>query len=269
MAGHAPTARGRRGGRLCALLESARLGLPDFTPPRTTSPVGPCKDTETGPNLLAAPSVCGDMNRLLDDRSPWDGGRGLGGTGSRHRVDGPSHPRPRSSAWPPVGTPRPSSCWWRPGPIQRSGSQGRSSETTQTRAMPRRTPSFPLGASFRDCATPRPSTPGSAGSSSTPAGRSSAVAGVCTRSASTARPIDVDPGPTVSDRVSDTNLLARAFERLDSDKRSLLVLRYLDHDPVTRIAATLGVPVGTAKWRLSEARAALARALAAEGEARR
>lgn len=78
-----------------------------------------------------------------------------------------------------------------------------------------------------------------------------------------------DPGPTVSDRVSDTDLLARAFERLDSDKRSLLVLRYLDHDPVTRIAATLGVPVGTAKWRLSEARAALARALAAEGEARR
>ncbi|MEP6639115.1 MAG: RNA polymerase sigma factor [Chloroflexota bacterium] len=78
-----------------------------------------------------------------------------------------------------------------------------------------------------------------------------------------------DPGPTVSDRVGDTDLLARAFERLDADKRSILVLHYLAHEPVTRIAATLGVPLGTAKWRLSEARAALNRALAAEGEARR
>ena len=78
-----------------------------------------------------------------------------------------------------------------------------------------------------------------------------------------------DPGPTISDRVGDTDLLARAFERLDADRRSLLVLHYLDHESVARIAETLGIPVGTAKWRLSEARAALHRALAAEGEARR
>lgn len=78
-----------------------------------------------------------------------------------------------------------------------------------------------------------------------------------------------EPGPTLSDQVGDTDLLAHAFDRLDPDKRSILVLHYLDHESVASIAAALGVPVGTAKWRLSEARAALARALAAEGEARR
>jgi RNA polymerase sigma-70 factor (ECF subfamily) len=78
-----------------------------------------------------------------------------------------------------------------------------------------------------------------------------------------------EPGPAVSDQVGDTDLLAHAFERLDADKRSLLVLHYLDHEPVATIANALGVPVGTAKWRLSEARAALQRALSAEGEARR
>jgi len=75
--------------------------------------------------------------------------------------------------------------------------------------------------------------------------------------------------PAVSEQVEDTELLGHAFERLDGDKRSILVLHYLHHEPVATIAAALGIPVGTVKWRLSEARAALARALAAEGEARR
>jgi RNA polymerase sigma-70 factor (ECF subfamily) len=76
------------------------------------------------------------------------------------------------------------------------------------------------------------------------------------------------PGPTIPESVGDTDLLAHAFERLDADKRSILVLHYLNHEPVAAIANTLGVPVGTVKWRLSEARAALHRALTAEGEAR-
>jgi RNA polymerase sigma-70 factor, ECF subfamily len=76
------------------------------------------------------------------------------------------------------------------------------------------------------------------------------------------------PGPTVAERVSDTDLLSRAFDRLDPDKRTILVLHYLNHEPVASIAHALGVPVGTAKWRLSEARAALQRALTAEGEPR-
>jgi RNA polymerase sigma-70 factor, ECF subfamily len=77
-----------------------------------------------------------------------------------------------------------------------------------------------------------------------------------------------NPGPTVSDQVGDSDLLAHAFERLDPDKRTILVLHYVDHRPVATIADALSVPVGTAKWRLSEARAALQRALVAEGEAR-
>jgi RNA polymerase sigma-70 factor, ECF subfamily len=78
-----------------------------------------------------------------------------------------------------------------------------------------------------------------------------------------------DTGPALSEQVEDTELLGHAFERLDGDKRSILVLHYLHHEPLASIAAALGIPVGTVKWRLSEARAALARALAAEGKARR
>jgi RNA polymerase sigma-70 factor (ECF subfamily) len=78
-----------------------------------------------------------------------------------------------------------------------------------------------------------------------------------------------DPAPGIAEVVSDTDLLARAFDRLDADKRAILVLHYLELEPVAAIAGTLGVPAGTVKWRLSEARAALSRALRAEGEARR
>ena len=48
---------------------------------------------------------------------------------------------------------------------------------------------------------------------------------------------------------------------LDADKRSILVLHYLNHEPVAAIANAFRIPVGTAKWRLSEARAALQRRL--------
>lgn len=78
-----------------------------------------------------------------------------------------------------------------------------------------------------------------------------------------------DARPGISDQVSDTEVLSRAFDRLDADKRAILVLHYLEHQPLASIAATLGIPVGTLKWRLSDARGALARALVAEGEARR
>lgn len=66
--------------------------------------------------------------------------------------------------------------------------------------------------------------------------------------------------------VEDADLVARAFDRLDPDARALLVLHHLQHEPLVRIAATLGVPVGTVKWRLYAARGALERAL--KGEAR-
>jgi RNA polymerase sigma-70 factor (ECF subfamily) len=83
-------------------------------------------------------------------------------------------------------------------------------------------------------------------------------------------PIDrADSGVALSDTISDTDLLAKAFDRLDASKRAILVLHYLEHQPVASIAAAVGIAPGTVKWRLSQARAALARALVAEGETRR
>jgi RNA polymerase sigma-70 factor, ECF subfamily len=68
-----------------------------------------------------------------------------------------------------------------------------------------------------------------------------------------------------ADAVGDAESLARAYDRLDPDKRAILVLHYLEHEPVDAIAAAIGLRPGTVKWRLSEARAALGRALVAEG----
>lgn len=62
----------------------------------------------------------------------------------------------------------------------------------------------------------------------------------------------------------DRTTLNAAFERLPLDQRQLLVLHHLHHEPVADIAKQLGVPVGTAKWRLHAARRALERALEAE-----
>lgn len=78
-----------------------------------------------------------------------------------------------------------------------------------------------------------------------------------------------DPGPSTSDLVGDTDMLGRAFDRLIPDKRAILVLHYLQHESVAAIAEAMGVAAGTVKWRLSEARGALERALLAEGEDRR
>ena len=87
--------------------------------------------------------------------------------------------------------------------------------------------------------------------------------------------LDLEPverresGPALSETVADSDLLSKAFDRLDAAERTLLVLHYLEREPIAAISAALAMPPGTVKWRLSEARAALARALAAEGEARR
>jgi RNA polymerase sigma-70 factor (ECF subfamily) len=83
-----------------------------------------------------------------------------------------------------------------------------------------------------------------------------------------AMPEGFDPeGPTTAraDAFDDADLVARAFDRLDADARALLVLHHFRHEPVARIAAVLGMPVGTVKWRLHLARQALERALEGEG----
>jgi RNA polymerase sigma-70 factor (ECF subfamily) len=68
----------------------------------------------------------------------------------------------------------------------------------------------------------------------------------------------------MGDEVVDAEAIRRAFRRLDPDKRSLLVLHYVESRPLGEIAGVLGIPTGTVKWRLSRAREALERALEAE-----
>jgi RNA polymerase sigma-70 factor (ECF subfamily) len=58
--------------------------------------------------------------------------------------------------------------------------------------------------------------------------------------------------------------LEHVFARLSLEQRTILVLHHLERHPVARIAAVVGIPEGTAKWRLHAARAALERALEEE-----
>jgi RNA polymerase sigma-70 factor, ECF subfamily len=69
-----------------------------------------------------------------------------------------------------------------------------------------------------------------------------------------------------AEHVSSADAIRRAFGRLDADRRALLVLHHVDGRSVASIAAVLGIPEGTVKWRLHAARTALERAL--EGEER-
>jgi RNA polymerase sigma-70 factor (ECF subfamily) len=64
--------------------------------------------------------------------------------------------------------------------------------------------------------------------------------------------------------VAGADALQRAIDRLSVDQRSILALHHLEERPVAELAAILGVPTGTAKWRLHEARRALERAMEAE-----
>lgn len=79
-----------------------------------------------------------------------------------------------------------------------------------------------------------------------------------------ARPV---PEPSVAaetDAFADSDAIRRAFARLDGKTRALLVLHYVEGTPLDEIAHATGSPVGTVKWRLSNARAALDKALKAE-----
>ena len=70
--------------------------------------------------------------------------------------------------------------------------------------------------------------------------------------------------PTLGDQVVAAEAVRRAFARVGVDDRALLVLHYVEDRPLAEIAASLRIPVGTVKWRLSRARHALERALEAE-----
>jgi RNA polymerase sigma-70 factor (ECF subfamily) len=74
-----------------------------------------------------------------------------------------------------------------------------------------------------------------------------------------------DHGSAAPDEiVEDVDLVRRAMRRLDAGKRAILVLHHVEDRPLAEIATILGIPVGTAKWRLHQARADLERALGEE-----
>lgn len=68
--------------------------------------------------------------------------------------------------------------------------------------------------------------------------------------------LEARPSPAV-----DAQDFDEAFARLNVDQRSILVLHHLHGYGVREIAAWLGIPSGTVKWRLSRARGALQREL--------
>jgi RNA polymerase sigma-70 factor (ECF subfamily) len=68
-----------------------------------------------------------------------------------------------------------------------------------------------------------------------------------------------------SDDLAESDAIRRAFARLHPDKRMLLVLRHVEGLQMAELARLLGIPEGTAKWRLHAARAELERALEVEG----
>jgi RNA polymerase sigma-70 factor (ECF subfamily) len=67
-----------------------------------------------------------------------------------------------------------------------------------------------------------------------------------------------------TDTLADSDAIQRAFSRLDGTTRALLALHYVEGTPLAEIARATGSPVGTVKWRLSNARRALEKALEAE-----
>ena len=72
------------------------------------------------------------------------------------------------------------------------------------------------------------------------------------------------PGRGVGDEMSAIDVVQRAFRELDAPKRTILILHHIEERSIAEIAALLGIPEGTAKWRLFAARQALERALEVE-----
>jgi RNA polymerase sigma-70 factor (ECF subfamily) len=68
-------------------------------------------------------------------------------------------------------------------------------------------------------------------------------------------------GGAMTQRTEDVDRVARALDAVSIDDRALLVLHHVHNERVETIAATLGIPSGTVKWRLSRARRAVQIAL--------
>lgn len=85
------------------------------------------------------------------------------------------------------------------------------------------------------------------------------------------RPIEVEltpiHGPAIDDiasAIADRELLDHALGRLDPERRAVVVLYYYLGLPLPDVAATLGIPLGTAKSRLHRSLAAMRAAIATD-----
>jgi RNA polymerase sigma-70 factor, ECF subfamily len=96
------------------------------------------------------------------------------------------------------------------------------------------------------------------------------------RSRGRVREIAIDDGRTPADlpdqgrmteRTEEVDRVARALDHVSVEDRALLVMHHVHSERVETIAASLGIPAGTVKWRLSRARHAVQRALEAEQRA--
>ena len=87
------------------------------------------------------------------------------------------------------------------------------------------------------------------------------IRGLDTLATSSAGGSGASPGFSPVER--DARSLRAALVRLDPDRRAILALHHLEGRSIPEIAATLGIPEGTAKSRLFAARKSLQAALAA------
>ena len=79
-------------------------------------------------------------------------------------------------------------------------------------------------------------------------------------------PIDSPAPSDLSGALADRELVDSALRRLDPGHRAVVAMYYLLGMPLHEVAASLGIPIGTAKSRLHYALAAMRLAVAAEPE---
>ena len=75
-------------------------------------------------------------------------------------------------------------------------------------------------------------------------------------------PIHDRPGLDDAMRIADRDQLDRVLSRLEPEARAVVVMHFFLDLPLSQVAATLGIPVGTAKSRLHRSLAAMRSAIA-------
>ena len=80
-------------------------------------------------------------------------------------------------------------------------------------------------------------------------------------------PLDMPAMTDMSGALADRDLVDGAMRRLDPDTRAVVVLHYFLGLPLTDVAATLGIPIGTVKSRLHRALGEMRIAIGSESPA--